>query len=361
MDVDELETLFAGLRQKAYATPKETHAMTLAQRGRQIPLLFALCAAGVEGAPAGAAEAPAGPAGTPLRVVRYAENVFIRSAFSPAEDLVVQVAKGRNGQANFMGTRLVPTAAGVSQADLSGGRLIHGNGDDSTPWNLNGTYIGANHGCSAGREITCAGHGKAAADLGSEWEDEKGSRFYLIKIVDKDRLWFLPANQGTGAIWRFNSTVAGAALTNKAKGATLAFTKNEMAQVLPACRMKKQEYLVEGRTPLEEGKPVSCTFFDIAEESEIINPGSLLQDLVTHPGTERPFNAGHLDAVVRDRILYRFYPNGANVITYDSKALQEFNLGYMGFIQSAKLTQGQYETHEYYIPKTLPFTQDQIR
>ena len=32
-----------------------------------------------------------------------------------------------------------------------------------------------------------------------------------------------------------------------------------------------------------------------------------------------------------------------------------------GFIQSAKLYRGHYGTHEYYIPKTLPFTQDGIR
>jgi hypothetical protein len=30
----------------------------------------------------------------------------------------------------------------------------------------------------------------------------------------------------------------------------------------------------------------------------------------------------------------------------------------MGFIQSARLTKGGYDTQEYYIPKTLPFTQD---
>ena len=70
--------------------------------------------------------------------------------------------------------------------------------------------------------------------------------------------------------------------------------------------------------------------------------------------------AEHLDAVIRNHIVYRFHPNGANVIYYTAKALQQFRLGYMGFIQSAKLYTGQYDTHEYYIPKTRRFTQDDI-
>jgi len=96
------------------------------------------------------------------------------------------------------------------------------------------------------------------------------------------------------------------------------------------------------------------------EEYDIINIGSVLADVISHPGQERDFAAGHLDAVLANRITYRFMPNCSNVIYYNARALQEFRLGYMGFIQSQQLAQGNYKTHEYYIPKTLPFTQDNI-
>ena len=98
---------------------------------------------------------------TRLYVLKRGDSLFIRSGFSPQEDLVVRVGKGSNGQINFTGASLVSVSAGMSEKDLGGGRVIHANGDDSTPWNINGTYIGANHGCAAVRELTCPGDRKS--------------------------------------------------------------------------------------------------------------------------------------------------------------------------------------------------------
>ena len=80
-----------------------------------------------------------------LRVVKHGDYVFVRSAFSSHHDLVVRVGKGSNRQINFSNTRLVPVSAGMDVGKLNGGTLTHGNGDDATPWNINGTYIGGNH------------------------------------------------------------------------------------------------------------------------------------------------------------------------------------------------------------------------
>ncbi|MEW6356040.1 MAG: hypothetical protein AB1696_06940 [Planctomycetota bacterium] len=312
--------------------------------------------AAVEGADRGS-----GSAKTGLRVVKYGDNVFIRSAFSAQEDLVVRVEKGANNhQINFFGAFLLNESAGMSEKEVSNGRMIHGNGDDATPWNINGTYIGANHGCSDSRDLTCADHGRTAADLGSEWTDEAGHKFYLIKIADKDHLWFLPENTGKGAVWKFANTYSGSTLKCAARRATITFADNRMVQLHPACRIRKQEYLIEGKKPLQDGKPASCDYLDIVEEYDIISPASLLEDIVKHPGVERDFTGDKLDGVISNHIVYRFHPNGANVIYYTAKALQEFNIGYMGFIQSAKLTKGDYDAHVYYIPKTTPFTRDDI-
>ena len=59
-----------------------------------------------------------------LRVVKYGDSVFLRSAFSQQRDLVVRVAKGTNRQINFAGTWLISTAAGMSQKELAAGTLI---------------------------------------------------------------------------------------------------------------------------------------------------------------------------------------------------------------------------------------------
>ncbi len=297
---------------------------------------------------------------TPLRVVRYGEQVFIRTPFSPTDDLVIRIGKGANRQINFSGAWLVGTGVGMTATELGGGRLIHGCGDDATPWNLNGTYIGANHGCSDAREVVSVGHGRTTADLGTVWKDGAGAEFVLLKVEDADKLWFLSVNQSDGAIWRFTRALAGPALT-RADGQTIPFADAHMVQLRPACRITRQDYLVDGQRPLGDGEPVTCEFFEIVEDYDIINPGSLVRDMTDHPGEERSFIADHLEAVVSNSISYRFHPNGACVIDSHAHTLQEFNLGYMGFIQSARLTAGtNYTTHEYFIPKTLPFTQDDI-
>ncbi|OIO99051.1 MAG: hypothetical protein AUJ92_00265 [Armatimonadetes bacterium CG2_30_59_28] len=297
---------------------------------------------------------------TQMRAIKYGDNVYLRSVFSPQEDLLIRVGKGTNRQINFANVWLVTNSSGMSEKELTGGRLIHGNGDDSTPWNINGTYIGGNHGGAAVQELTCKGHGLTTADLGSEWSDAAGVRFFLIKVVDADRLWFLSQNMGKPDLWQFRTNLSGSALTRKAPPASLAFTGSHVAQLVPACRIARQDYLVNGKTPLEDGKEVSCDHFDIVEEYDIINPASLLEDVIAHPGVQRGFTADHLQAVIRNHIVYRFYPNGANVIHFTAEALQPFNVGYMGFIQSAPLSKGAFTTHEYYIPKTIPFQQDGI-
>ncbi|MEN6644620.1 MAG: hypothetical protein ABFE08_19460 [Armatimonadia bacterium] len=304
---------------------------------------------------AGGAAVAQPPAGR-LQVVKEGERVYVRSSFSPTHEVVVVVGKGTNRQINFEKTVLVPMVAGTKADDLTNSQLIHGNGDDSTPWNLNGTYIGANHGCSDSRVITCENHGLTTADLGSEWADGAGTKFYVLKIPDGSHFWVLSANSGTGDIWKFNGKVVGPTLKRTRDGATLTFTEAKMVQLTPACRINSQQYLVNGTTPLVEGQAVEGESFDIVEDYDVISPAGVLADYVAHPGEERSFVAPGLPAVVSNHIIYRFLPNGANVIYTTSQAKQDFNIGYMGFIQSAKLSLPPGSTtHQYYIPKTLPF------
>ncbi|OGV72075.1 MAG: hypothetical protein A3K19_08290 [Lentisphaerae bacterium RIFOXYB12_FULL_65_16] len=285
-------------------------------------------------------------------------EVCIRAPFSKEYDLVNVVGKGRNGQFNFSGASLVPVSADSDAQGMAKAVSFHPNGDDSTPWNINGMYIGANHGCSANREFTCPGHGLGVADLGREWTDGAGVKWYLVKIVDKDKLWFLSQDNGKGDIWKFTSTLTGKALTGAKKGRTLQVQSDVMAQLYPAVRIRQQQWLVDGKTPVPRNGKVKCEFLDFVEENEVINPGALLKDIVAHAGQERDFAADALPATVRNTIVYRFHPDGAIVLDYHAKALQDFQIGYMGFVQSAPLRKGNYGVHKYYVPKTVPFALD---
>jgi hypothetical protein len=224
---------------------------------------------------------------------------------------------------------------------------------------LNGTYIGANHGCSDARVLTIPRHGLAAADLGSAWTDEAGTTFTLLKVPDGDHVWVLSANSGEGDVWRFTGEVRGASLRRSRATATLAVRAVDMVQLRPACRITRQEYLVDGTTPLADNSPVECRRLDLVEEFDVVSPAAVLRDVIAHAGQARDFAAPGLEAVLANRIVYRFLPGGATLVRHEAQAKQDLDLGYMGFVQAGPLmTPAPWTARDLYIPGTRPFTRD---
>ncbi|MBI3944891.1 MAG: hypothetical protein HY321_03160 [Armatimonadetes bacterium] len=295
-----------------------------------------------------------------LRVLKIGDTVLIRSAFSPEQDLVVSLGKGSNRQVNFVGARLVAPAAAFSAEATQQGVLFHPCGDDASPFIINGGYIGGNHGCPDLCVVASPAHGRTTADIGSAWVDGAGTRFHLIRVVDDETLWFLSENRGTNTVWRFTREMVGPSLTSASGKVSLPIAV-KTGQLRPACRVRRQEYLADGKKPLRDGEVTYCRSLDVVEEYDIINVGSLLRDILAHPGVEPDFTADRLEGVVANHIIYRFLPGGTTLIDYTSRALQEFEMGYMGFNQSARLVWEAGSTHEYYVPKTLPFEQNGIR
>jgi len=291
-----------------------------------------------------------------IRVIKNGGDVLIRSSFSQGKDLLIQIALGLNNQINFLSTFLVDSGVPMTAQIPPGAITIHGNGDDAAPWLINGTWIGGNHGAVGVCEVTSVKHGLTGKDLGGEWIDESGKRFYLIKIGSEDTVWFLGKNSATAPFWNFDTIPTGKSLTDSAGKRTLPYSECHVTQLRPSCRIGKQAYLANGITPLEDGKITICNFLEIAEDYEIINPDSLRADLIAHAGAERNFVASHLDAVLQIGIVYRFYPNGANIVDTKAKALQDFKLGKAGFVMTAPLTtiHSPY-SRDYYIPKTKSF------
>lgn len=297
-----------------------------------------------------------------LTVLRKDGTVYLRSAFSKDQDLVITVAEkwGTNFQTNFVNTRLVPHETPESEMVSAKGVIIHNCGDDATPWNLNGTYIGGNHGASDVIEITAKNHGLTVKDIGSAWTDEAGKTFYVIKLPKPDIIQVLSENEGKDGIWKFTRSLKGKELKRVSDGKILNVETAKLTQLWPSCRINKQEYLVNGKEPLAPGKSVVCEYFDIVEEYDIVAPDSLLESIKRNPGKEADFRAKDLDAVLTNRIVYRFQPMGACTVEHKSTARRKFNIGYMGFMQSAALAKGDFDTHSYYIPKTLPFAKSGV-
>lgn len=110
-----------------------------------------------------------------LEVKRNGVRTVLRSRFSGEYTLEQHFyTNGPNRQFNFAPCCL--TAPGKQKLPLSA------SGDDSTPWNFNGTYIGANHGdFMASRLEFPETHGLTVKDTGSEWTDPRGPQVLYIE------------------------------------------------------------------------------------------------------------------------------------------------------------------------------------
>ncbi|MHC4871833.1 MAG: hypothetical protein ACYTFY_08305 [Planctomycetota bacterium] len=293
-----------------------------------------------------------------ITVLKKGYLLYVRSYYSDKKDIVVTAARGSNQQFNFIRATLIDKDTPLSEKEIKKGIIIHGCGDDATPWQFNGTYIGGNHGCSDGLEINVTDHGFTEKDLGSEWQDGKEQKFYIIKIIDKDRFWILSENKGKGDIWRFNKAIAGDTLKNTKDERTFLKGKRKVIQMTPACRIIAQRYMVDGSTQLEDNKLTVCNFLNIVEEYDITAPDSMLAMVIKNAGKKIDPVDPEIDSVVNNKITYQFQPYGACVIDYKARVDRDFDLSYMGFIQTAMLALGKYEFHDYYIPKTKKFEQE---
>ena len=287
-------------------------------------------------------------------------SAWIRCAFSREQDIVLNFRRRpvENFVINSYDTRLIDRAVKLTVETVSQGELVHTNGDDATPWHINGTYIGGNHGCTSVIEITVADDALSVRDIGSAWKDESGATFYLIDVPAPGLGRLLSENLATYPFWKFTAQLTGTTLTRVGDGPQLAVSKSTLTQLWPCARLKEQKFLANGKTPLQADKVIECEFLDIIEEYDIINPASVLAEVIRHPGVRPNFTAAHLDGVINNKLVYRISPNASVVLSHQAVALQPFNLEFMGFIQQAVLQKPAGHRLRYYIPKTAPFQLD---
>lgn len=286
-----------------------------------------------------------------LTVTRNGDDVLIQSSFPGGYTLNrTGWAKGPNKQFNFRRTTL--SKKGMKEI------MVKNSGDDACPWNLNGTYIGANHGDSiASAVIFTKPHGLTEKDCGSEWTDSKGKKFYVLKIEKPTIFWVLSENHSKEKdIWKFSRPKAGDTLTH-ADGRVLKDFKVQYRQLYSPVRILSRKYSADGK-PMEDKSKVECSVFSVEEEYDIVATDAILKHVLANPGKQVAFNAPELDRVLSQKIVYSFYPDASCIIIHQVRFHRDARLGYMGFIQAIQMTKGAYGKHLYYIPKVLPFQHD---
>jgi hypothetical protein len=298
-----------------------------------------------------------GRAENKITIQKHGDKVYIRSWFSPSQDIVITMNKGVNQQINYYTVALIPAKAPLSKLNYTRKEIIHYCHDDAPPLKIISTYIGANHGCSDARELTIPAHGLTVKDIGTVWKDSRGDIYYPIKIVNDSKIWVLGEDKGKNGIWKFNRLIAPGDFVSQSGNKKLKIKRAVLVQMHPAARISKQKYLIDGKTPLKDGKPVICDYFDIIEEYDVIAPDSLLKVIKKNPGKKPNFVAPGIDALLTDKTTYQFQPRGVCLIDNQIIPNRDFRTYQVSPVMSMTLSKlNNYKTIEYYIPKTKPFT-----
>jgi len=304
------------------------------------------------------------PAPKGIRVIKSGSRLYIRTTWDDLNDLVQKLTfeDSRNNIVNFSESYIHPKSTSDQDipAVFSAGTLVAWQADDACPAFYNGAIVGGNHGAGFVKIVLSTGHGKVQAeDLGSEWLDGSGRKWYLLKVVDADHLWFMSEDIGSGGIWKFALQIAAGPLTHS-QGATntadISFTSQNTGQLTGALQDQVKRLLIDGTEITADGV-YSCNFVDIVNSYNIPDLSGLIDRFKTLGGTDR--QAAFSDAVIpsdcRFDITYRFATNGSCTVYHQFRTFQELALNYVGFVQSYPIAHSNRRLWQY-IPKTVPVT-----
>lgn len=273
------------------------------------------------------------------------DYMIVRFPYSATNDLLLFTTPYKdlsysNNTTVFDRTHLISIASSEIYQSLVSSTLIHNTSGDHAPIKLASTYIGGDHGSSNVVKVTKVSHGKTVMDVGSEWLDGAGNKFYIIRILDADNIWFLSENIGTGNIWSFRTMAAGT-ITHSANATNTdsitSPTISNSNQLLPSIKNHTRSVTVNGNVVVTPDMMVKGSYIDIDETYDIVNPASALESIKSSVGSgvQPPLNDGNSAFTVA--INYRILSDGTNIITTTFTFNQEAALDYIGFIQSNKM------------------------
>lgn len=299
----------------------------------------------------------------PVRVTKAGNDIYIRTPFDATQDLVLKVAlvNGNNSTVNVQGARTI-AKSNTTSPSLAWvfGTIIHSAVDDSAPLNYNGTFIGANHGASFVREVTSSGHGKAVQDVGSTWTDSAAAVWTLMKIVDANKLWFMPSNTAAYPAWSFNSTLTGNLTHSSGATNTGAITvgSSVLTQLWPCLQNQTAKVFLDGVTEVTADGTYACGFVDVVNTYDIANPAAVVTYVrgLVGGATQPSFIDPSIAADVHRTLTYRYSENGSCTITDGMRVLTSglsWSGGNFPATQAGPLTYTGKELWQY-VPRVTP-------
>ncbi len=299
----------------------------------------------------------------PLKIAKSSNSVYLLGDFDSTRNIVQKITL-QTGVA-FTNDTINVDGAKTSTKDVedviaawTGGTSLVVQGDDAAPLNYDGTYIGANHGALIVREVTQALHNKTVVDVGSEWTDGAAVKWYLMRIVDVNKLWFVSQNNASYPAWSFVTTITGSTLTHSS-GAThttaVSIDSSALTQLYPCLQGQTKTVLLDGITPVTASGEYRCRTLDVVNAYNVTNPAAVVTYVRSLVGgaTQPSFIDSSIAADVRRTITYRYAENGSCEIIDGIRTFNSMNLGYFGATQALPLDHAGKQLWQY-IPRTTP-------
>lgn len=301
-----------------------------------------------------------------LTVIKKGSTIYYRVKWSATHDYVcgfnlnTAIKPYDNNNVNFINEGLilsstidfnVPTTAYTSTLKTST--------DDTCPININGTYIGANHGGAFVIQITAAYHDKQIRDIGSEWKDINGKKWYIMRIVDANTLWVISEVQPVSHFWGFLTSVGGNLLLHNSGATstgTIAITANVIKQLWPAYKNTLKSVLLDGVNEIIADGVYTCNFLEVLHAYDIFDIPSViaLTKSPVDPGDDPDAKPQEITKAARITNTYRVTENGAVTVYTTFKTNQQVYLNYAGFVQSFPISTPSGGSIHAYAPKIIP-------
>ncbi|MFG3418741.1 hypothetical protein [Micromonospora sp. NPDC048063] len=295
-----------------------------------------------------ATAATAATATAALTVFRSGSTLLVRSRFDSTRDILMPLHTGGGaesmvqlvhaGLASVALTERTTPDAQVWPTVAAPTTAIHDTSDDNCPLNVAWSYVGANHGYSAGSQVTRTGHGKTTADLGSQWSD--GTRTYtLLQIVDANRLLFGNPYTVASGIVTGGSTAPATTLTHVSGAANTASVPITggvagLVQIHPSTYGQTVTVELDGKA-LPDGKAYGQVL-TVTETYLVASYKGLIDAAQANVGTPVASIMSQVSPLARVSNTYRISP-GQVVVAQRVSVLEKTYLG-MGVTQAMALT-----------------------
>lgn len=260
------------------------------------------------------------------------------------------------GTVDLIAHRFVDASYGLDEIELAynAGENVWASIDNGPPFKFNGQYLGGGHGLSAVYNLTIAGHGLDATDVGDVGAISTKS-WVLARVVDENTITVVAANTGVSeTLWTITGSPApGSSGTIIFSGAgAKSYTASAATQFWPLVQDYALSAWVDGATPLQDGTPLDGAYVEVRESYGIPNPANWLATLIAERGTATPkaLNDPAITTQLYVDQVWRFDRFGAMVGYGVYRAGQEFELrssDYFGAWQHQTIFKSGHTTWQY--------------